>query len=139
MRAPIMSIYPTYLGLGLSCIFYSRLHDVWLTSGRLITSLPSVEIEQDPAYTAKSSLSKPIGVPESAMSVSRAFRKLAVSKAEPSKSHKRRKHTASNGTLSSVETIVSDDEDSEDLNFLFSDDESVPDKGQGEAEKLATL
>ncbi|KIN03673.1 hypothetical protein OIDMADRAFT_158409 [Oidiodendron maius Zn] len=92
-----------------------------------LTNSPSIiEIEQDPNYTAKSMLKKPIGIPESAMSVSRAFRTRATEKSGKSrKSNKRRKHTSSNDTLDLLQTAISDDEDPEDINFLFSEDDST--------------
>lgn len=70
------------------------------------------------------------------MSVSRAFRKLAVDDNEPVKSNKRRKHTKSDATLAGV---ISEDEDPEDVNFLFSEDESAPVKGKLGTEELTML
>ena len=106
-----------------------------------MTNSPStIEIEQDPNYTAKTMLNKPIGIPESAMSVSRAFRTRATEKSgKLGKSNKRRKHTSSNDTLDLLQTVISDDEDPEDINFLFSEDDSTSAKVKWKRDSLVML
>ena len=73
------------------------------------------------------------------MSVSRAFRTRAVDQAETVTSRKRRKHTGSNSAMSLLESAASDDEDPEDLSFLFSEDESAPSKGKRNPAELVVL
>jgi ubiquitin-conjugating enzyme E2 Q len=105
----------------------------------------TTEIEQDPFYTAKTSLNLPIGIPESAMLVSRAFRTHVVENTgtgqsvKPGKSHKRRKRMSSNDMLDLLQTVVSDDEDPDDINFLFSEDDSTSTKVLSKKEALVTL
>ncbi|KAI9648683.1 hypothetical protein NHQ30_003321 [Ciborinia camelliae] len=76
-----------------------------------------VEIEQDPKHTARAINGKPIGVPYCAASVSRAFRTDSVGDTSPSKKHK-----GLSSLLNGI-TIVSEEEDIEDTNFLLSEDE----------------
>jgi ubiquitin-conjugating enzyme E2 Q len=109
------------------------------------TSDSTTEIEQDPFYTAKTSLNLPIGIPESAMLVSRAFRTRVAENTGTGKSttstkpHKRRKRTSSNDGLDLLQKVTSDDEDPEDINFLFSDDEETSTKVRWEKGALVML
>jgi ubiquitin-conjugating enzyme E2 Q len=99
-------------------------------------SSSSALIEQDPKYTPRTQNNKPIEIPLCAISVSRAFR--ADTEAPKTAVNKRRKHAGSGGKT--TEPVVSDEEEIEDLTFLFSDDETSPSNGKGKAaEKLASL
>lgn len=93
----------------------------------------SAEIAQDPEYTAKTLLNKPLGVPECAVSVSKAFRTRAVDNKESSKSRKRRRNSLTN------DTSASDCEDPEDLQFLFSEEESASFKAKRGKDELVML
>ena len=73
------------------------------------------------------------------MSVSRAFRTRAVAQAETINSRKRHKHPGSNSAMSLAESAASDDEDPEDLRFLFSEDESAPSEGKRNPAELVML
>jgi ubiquitin-conjugating enzyme E2 Q len=115
----------------LICGSLYKLHELTFISRA--KALSSVEIEQDPKRVATSISGKQIGIPECAMSVSRAFRTNRVSRSNSVKSSKRRKHTGSNTSLSGVDSAMSDDEDIEDINFLFSEDESPPSKSKRKA------
>ena len=118
----------------------STVHGIWLTSSSMTTSASPIDIEQDPGYTAITTLRKPIGIPESAMSVSRAFRTRAVEKSSKlAKSHKRRKHTSSNDALDPLQAVISDNEDPEDITFLFSEDDSSSAKVKWEKGSLVML
>lgn len=98
---------------------------------------PSAILEQDPKFTPKTANHKPIEIPRCAISVSRAFREDV---AAPKPTNKRRKHAGSGGKVSINELIVSDEEEIEDVTFLFSDDENSSSNGKGKAtEKLADL
>jgi len=88
------------------------------TLGEDTTKNPdSAEVKQDPKFTARSTLQKPVGIPQCAVSVSKAFR---ATKNEEKSGGKRRKQ--SSGSLEFAGTI-SDEDDMEDVNFLFSDAE----------------
>ena len=101
----------------------------------MVYPLASPELEQDPQHTAKTTLQKPVGVPQCAISVSRAFRASNTSdntqKANVSmgKSLKKPKHSRSGGKLSLMKTAMSDEEEMEDIMFLFSDTEESAEKG----------
>lgn len=85
---------------------------------------------------AKSTLNKAIGVPECALLVSRAFR---LGSKAGTRVTKRRKHDSPSGHLSLVNTTAAtDDEEAEDLAFLFSDEEVpiIKDKGKENDLKL---
>jgi hypothetical protein len=125
----IYTIHRKYLIL--ICASPYKLHGLTFISRPKAPS--SVEIEQDPTRVATSIAGKQIGIPECAMSVSRAFRTNRVSRSNSVKSSKRRKHTGSNTSLSGVDSAMSDDEDIEDINFLFSEDESPPSKSKRKA------
>ena len=102
----------------------------------------SPELEQDPKHTAKTTLHKPVGVPQCAISVSRAFRASNVSDFTVDKGPsplKRPKHSASDSKLSLMETAMSDEEEMEDIMFLFSDTEESADKGNGKATEVVVL
>ncbi|KAH7346789.1 hypothetical protein BKA65DRAFT_399825 [Rhexocercosporidium sp. MPI-PUGE-AT-0058] len=96
----------------------------------------SNQVEQDPKRPAMSTLSRPIGVPLCAASISRAFRVSAVE--TPVK--KKRKHgsrAGSNGNNVQVIELESDGENISDIDFLFSDDENTFAKSKGKStEKL---
>lgn len=85
---------------------------------------PTVEVKQDPKYTAVSLLHKPIGVPTCAVKVSRGFR---TSTQAETPTNKRRKSGffASNSSMVEV-SIASEGETLSDLEFLFSEGESSP-------------
>jgi len=71
---------------------------------------------------ARSMLQKAVGIPKCAISVSRSFRADNVVNQTP-----KRQNTGkgkSTKTLTLRETAVSDEEDLEDLTFLFSEDEA---------------
>src|SRR4051812_9142309 len=87
------------------------------------------EVEQDPRFTLTSS-GQQIGIPKCAVSISRTFRARAANEhsAPPSK-NKRRKTPPSKG-LALMDTAVSDDEDAEDITFLFSDAETPASKSR---------
>jgi ubiquitin-conjugating enzyme E2 Q len=103
---------------------------------------PSPELEQDPKHTATTTLGKAVGVPQCAITVSRAFR---VSNASDNASlkgppaPKRSKHSTSGSKLSLMETAMSDEEEMEDLIFLFSDGEEPPGKGKGKETEVVVL
>lgn len=99
--------------------------------------LPTDKIDQDPKYTAKTTSNRPIGVPKCAISVSRAVRSQIFGDVDYTPAHKKRRHARSNDQLTLKETTSSDSEDLEDINFLFSDDESLTIKGKLEMEELA--
>lgn len=79
----------------------------------------SVEVEQDPAVQAKSTLQKVIGVPLCAATISMGF--LETSSIEPS--HKRRKSNLTSLRIPILQRVISDCEADEDRAFLLSDDE----------------
>src|SRR5450756_2839181 len=86
------------------------------------TSDPSIEVKQDPKFTATSLLRKPIGVPVCAVKVSRSFR---ISTQGETPSNKRRKNGFSGSKSPMVEMgIASEGETLSDLEFLFSEDET---------------
>ncbi|CZR58141.1 related to ubiquitin conjugating enzyme [Phialocephala subalpina] len=95
---------------------------------------PTSDVEQDPSYTAKSTLLKPIGVPKCAATISRAFRHDAKASAP---SNKRHKNTSSTTTSAFSEWAVSE-EDMDDIQFLMTDEEDTNVKGKGK-EKSNTL
>lgn len=88
---------------------------------------------------AVSTIGKPIGIPECAISVSRAFRTCAVTPTNSVKPSKRRKHTGSNASISAVDSGMSDDEDIDDVNFLFSEDDSTSPKSKRKASSIIVL
>jgi ubiquitin-conjugating enzyme E2 Q len=103
---------------------------------------PSPELEQDPTHTATTTLGKAVGVPQCAISVSRAFRVSNASDVASTKgpsAPKRSKHSTSGSKLSLMETAVSDEEEMEDLMFLFSEAEESPDKGKGKGTEVVFL
>jgi ubiquitin-conjugating enzyme E2 Q len=73
---------------------------------------------QDPKFTAKSTLVKPIGIPLCAITTSRGFRADSGKKTPPKK---KRKHTRSADELAL--TAASDSDEMEDIQFLLSDNE----------------
>lgn len=114
-------------------IFLVSLPDIQLTFRSLPKPTSSVEIAQDPEYTAKTLLNKPLGVPEFAVSASKAFRTRAAAEKESSKSRKRRRRPLVN------DASVSDYEDLEDLNFLLSEEESASSKTNPGKDSLVIL
>jgi len=99
---------------------------------------PASAVQQDPKYTARSTTNQPIGIPQSALSVSRGFRvKSSVEPPAP----KKRKQSVSLGAMSSNDKgVVSDEDEAEDLAFLFSDDEEPVDNSKGRSQnKLVIL
>jgi hypothetical protein len=90
-------------------------------------------------------LRKPVGIPQSAVSVSRAFRasnipgtsSTVAREAAKTPTKKKPKHSAS-GSKSTlmVTAIMSDEEDMEDIMFLFSDTEESDDKGGGKVTEV---
>jgi ubiquitin-conjugating enzyme E2 Q len=99
---------------------------------------PLRDVAQDPKFTAKTTLNKPIGIPQCATSISRAFRDNFVAEKPPPR-NKRRKHTSPKDQLTLAEVEPSDDEDPEDIKFLFSDDEDSFGKGKGRSDDLILL
>ena len=93
----------------------------------------SAEVEQDPSHTARSTGRQIIGVPQCAVTVSRAFR---VNSAVELPVNKKLKSSATTNLMSAA-AIVSDEEEVEDLAFLFSEDETsvakVNSKGNGKS------
>jgi ubiquitin-conjugating enzyme E2 Q len=73
---------------------------------------------QDPAFTAKSTLAKPIGVPLCAITTSKAFRAQGGGNPPHSKKRKHTRATETNGIAT-----ASDTDEMEDIQFLLSDDE----------------
>lgn len=98
----------------------------------------STIMEQDPQYTAVTTLKKPVGIPHCAISVSRAFRAHTDAFQLTSK---RRKVSRSGTIVVDVDDIViSDEEEIDDVNFLFSDDEASANNGNDmTTEKLPDL
>jgi len=95
------------------------------------SSIPSAEdqvVDQDPKFSARSTLGKTLGVPLCAVAVSRVFRVNAktnvvnVMPNQPS-SKKKRKITPSRDFSGFSDMAASDGEDISDINFLFSEDE----------------
>ena len=105
----------------------------------------SPELEQDPAHTAKTTLMKAVGIPQSAISVSRAFRANNISDSSSSvdlsasKGKKKSKHSASGSKLELMETGVSDEEELADIMFLFSETEDLSSKGKSKSDKAVML
>lgn len=100
--------------------------DLPLTS--LSLSNADQEVEQDPKYTARSTIQKPIGVPRCAATISRAFRADAISSEKPTKKHKNTPST----TRSKFEDWAVSEEDVDDIQFLMTDDEDSM-KGKGKS------
>lgn len=90
---------------------------------------PTQEVEQDPKHTARSTLSKSIGVPKCAATISRAFRHDART---PSTANKRHKNSSST-TRSTFEDWVVSEEEVGDIQFLMTDDEETDIKGKGKS------
>lgn len=91
------------------------------------------EVQQDPNFTAITTLSKPIGVPHCAVSISRAFREDSRSGIETQDAPQSKRQRQSGGlakTSSSVE-----EEELQDLNFFISDDESVSKRKENRSDK----
>lgn len=114
------------------CLLFYLYANYWtsLRPKNWVHSNAANSIEQDPKYTARTLLGIPIGVPKTALSVSRAFRNLTLEEKVASKSHKKRKQVAPANKVTLKETAISEDEDPEDINFLFSDDEPGIQDGQ---------
>jgi len=94
-------------------------------------------VEQDPTFTVTSTLGQAVRVPLCAVSTSKSFRASKKSFASTGMfSNKRRK--GSSGNMGLLVGAASDEEDIEDINFLFSDDEGTStfndeNKGKGKA------
>ncbi|KAH8594769.1 hypothetical protein B0O99DRAFT_513387 [Bisporella sp. PMI_857] len=86
---------------------------------------PLGEIEQDPKFTVRSTLHKPVGIPLCAVNISKTFR--AVRGDHKKKSSKRRK---SSGNYLELNATISDEEELDDISFLFSDDEDAAVSGR---------
>lgn len=90
---------------------------------------PAEVVEQDPKYTARSTLHKPIGMPTCAVAVSRAFRinaNTAAAKIMPNITlgkKKRKGNSSVKDSLGLVDMYASEGEDVADISFLFSEDE----------------
>ncbi|KAG9243034.1 hypothetical protein BJ878DRAFT_137512 [Calycina marina] len=99
-------------------------------------------VHQDPAFAARSTTGKPVGIPLCAVSISKAFRATANAEQTALKSiflrdilaPNKRQQSGSKSGLLEMDGATSDDEDIEDINFLFSDDETK-DKDKGKATK----
>ena len=103
---------------------------------------PELELEQDPKHTAKTTLGKAVGVPKCAITVSRAFRVSHANDVGSIKGPsppKRSKHSNSGSKLSLVKSDISDEEEMDDLMFLFSDTEESPGKKKGEETEVVVL
>jgi len=82
-------------------------------------------VEQDPKFTVTSTLGQAVGIPLCAVSISKSFRTRTKSLDSTSNiSNKRRKGLS--GNMGLLVGADSDEEDIEDINFLFSDEEHTP-------------
>ncbi|KUJ15334.1 uncharacterized protein LY89DRAFT_783500 [Mollisia scopiformis] len=90
---------------------------------------PHQEVAQDPKYTAKSTLSKPIGVPKCAATISRTFRHDAKAASPTNKRHKNSMST----TTTDLQDWAVSEEEIDDIQFLMTEDEDEHIKGKGKA------
>ena len=126
--------------MNLNSSIYSK---SWLTNFHSTPNpATSPELEQDPKHTAKTTTHKPVGVPQCAISVSRAFRATnaldvatkMVNK-RPSPLKKSKPSTAAS-ELSLTNTTMSDEDEMEDIMFLLTDTEDPVDTKNGKAKEV---
>ncbi|KAG9231149.1 hypothetical protein BJ875DRAFT_487289 [Amylocarpus encephaloides] len=86
-------------------------------TGASASNIRPEDVVQDPKFTARSTLQKPIGVPVCAISTSKSFR---ADNSTTGPDQKRRKHSKASANIPS---LASDSDDMEDIAFLLSDDE----------------